>query len=807
MSFASTVVPPEINLRGKLALEIYNKALTEGKTSVRRVPVMLIGQDHSGKTSLKKSLQGIPFNPDEDSTIGIDVDPAYFKVTTEIWKTGESDQATSSATPISFDHQVARLVVNDLRKETFVREGGSVKTMQPSDKPLVDTVSSSAHVSSDVPISPHFSAKLTKNVPSNEKPGEDAESIQASKDSRLRDRKDVPDASVQEKLNRNDRIEGHSPRVPDEIATLIKKILQDVEEMEDEEDIYSVLWDFGGQSVYYATHPLFLTAKAMYLLVCDLSRDPQGEAKTVAKQGMSTRIEDSWDAKTNLAHLNFWMTSISSLASEDEHHQRHPGPESGVLPETLPPVFLVCTHADEPFREANPFSLALELLHALQEKPYKTQLCEDVFVVNNRISGLGEGCSEVARLRSKILAAAKELPQMKEVIPVKWLKYEKALQTTKKEGYECISLEMAKQIASDVCNINDDQEMLTLLNFLHDQRILIHFDDTDLLNKLVVLDPQWLVDVFKKVITVKPYHREKKEIRTLWKKLETEGILEERLLHHVWSPLLDQETADSLIEIMEKFCLLCPRSTSDASCGKQYLVPSMLMSHPPQDVINLITSAQIPSFFIKFESGLVPPGLFPRLVLQFLQWGKDEYWSQENPQLFLNFARFFTSGDEDCSVILLCHSSYIEVVVHRGNFSPELAGGLKSTMNISADNHHDTFEASCARAVRRQLGLLLECMRKEFCWMRNMKYEVRFMCPVCCQGGSVKYCCTHHKKACTQEECLHFWSEFDLRSDKQVIRCRRCPTVQNDRVKVKGFSPWFATPGGEVNTHASTFDP
>ena len=299
MSFASTVVPPEINLRGKLALEIYNKALTEGKTSVRRVPVMLIGQDRSGKTSLKKSLQGIPFNPDEDSTIGIDVDPAYFKVTTEIWKTGESDQATSSATAISFDHQVARLVVNDLKKETFVREGGSVKPMQPSDKPLVDTVSSSAHVSSDVPSSPHFSAKLTKNAPSNEKPGEDAESIQASKDSRLRDRNDVPDASVQEKPNRNDRIEGHSPRVPDEIATLIKKSLQDVEKMEDEEDIYSVLWDFGGQSVYYETHPLFLTAKAMYLLVCDLSRDPHGEAKPVTKQGMSTRIEDSWDAKTN----------------------------------------------------------------------------------------------------------------------------------------------------------------------------------------------------------------------------------------------------------------------------------------------------------------------------------------------------------------------------------------------------------------------------------------------------------------------------------------------------------------------------
>ena len=56
-------------------MEAYNKALTEGKAYVKRVPIMLIGQDHSGKTSLKKSLIGKPFNPDEDSTIGIDVDP------------------------------------------------------------------------------------------------------------------------------------------------------------------------------------------------------------------------------------------------------------------------------------------------------------------------------------------------------------------------------------------------------------------------------------------------------------------------------------------------------------------------------------------------------------------------------------------------------------------------------------------------------------------------------------------------------------------------------------------------------------
>ena len=147
---------------------------------------------------------------------------------------------------------------------------------------------------------------------------------------------------------------------------------------------------------------------------------------------------------------------------------------------------------------------------------------------------------------------------------------------------------------------------------------------------MVVLDLQWLVDVFKMVITVRPYGYKEREFKELWRKLETTGILEEPLLEHVWGPLLKQrETSESLIAIMEKFSLLCPWPSSDASCSKQYLVPSMLMSHPPQEIKNLVASAQIPSLFLKFESVQIPPSFFPRLVLQFFQWCTEDisYWS------------------------------------------------------------------------------------------------------------------------------------------------------------------------------------
>lgn len=71
-----------------MVLETYKRAFAEGTSCDKRVAVILIGQDRSGKTSLKKSLRGEPFNPDEESTIGIEADPSHLKVSTEIWKTG-----------------------------------------------------------------------------------------------------------------------------------------------------------------------------------------------------------------------------------------------------------------------------------------------------------------------------------------------------------------------------------------------------------------------------------------------------------------------------------------------------------------------------------------------------------------------------------------------------------------------------------------------------------------------------------------------------------------------------------------------
>ena len=76
---------------------------------------MLIGQDRAGKTSLKKSFLGLPFDPNEQSTDGIEVDPSKFEVDVDQVKNW---QRTDEKLSISqFANDLARMVAEKLEEE------------------------------------------------------------------------------------------------------------------------------------------------------------------------------------------------------------------------------------------------------------------------------------------------------------------------------------------------------------------------------------------------------------------------------------------------------------------------------------------------------------------------------------------------------------------------------------------------------------------------------------------------------------------------------------------------------------------
>ena len=244
-------VPPEILARGPAALEAYNQALAEGKTSVKRVPIMLIGQDRAGKTSLKKSLKGISFDPEEDSTVGIVVDPSLFKVTTETWRTGTTENDQNAEEASSFVNHISMWIVDNLKER---RNSTQVEADTEENESTLDSEIT------EIPSEPRSTEQLS-----------DAEKAEISSEPRTMSSRDEPQVSPYAlEQNQEDEFDSPTPCVPEEVATKTETLLEGGWE-DNREDVYSTLWDFAGQLVYYVTHPLFLTARAIYCLVYDLS--------------------------------------------------------------------------------------------------------------------------------------------------------------------------------------------------------------------------------------------------------------------------------------------------------------------------------------------------------------------------------------------------------------------------------------------------------------------------------------------------------------------------------------------------------
>ena len=113
--FSDSTVPLEIRGRGPRAEAAFQKAMQNGRVKVYRGRIMFLGQDRAGKTSLKKSLLGMPFNPEEESTVGVEVDPSKCEVDVHQAKNWEPTKRKKLEVT-EFVEDIARLITRDLNE-------------------------------------------------------------------------------------------------------------------------------------------------------------------------------------------------------------------------------------------------------------------------------------------------------------------------------------------------------------------------------------------------------------------------------------------------------------------------------------------------------------------------------------------------------------------------------------------------------------------------------------------------------------------------------------------------------------------
>ncbi|XP_022096049.1 uncharacterized protein LOC110982143 isoform X2 [Acanthaster planci] len=637
------------------AKEAFKKALEDGSKEVHRTRLMIVGQERVGKTSLMKNLTHQSFNRNELSTEGItsslvcNIDIKHATCTS--WRLHQ--EGGVSHDPTSFKEEYEQCMASEV--DFNIQQGiiedfaafyeqlmwNSIDFVQPGKESSEEQATIEEESSEEQTTIEEESSEEQTTIEEESSEEQKTREKNSSKEQKTMEKESSEEQAIMEK----DLTEKHTP-VPAEADKIkVKKLRQRQASGGAEEPIVLSIWDFAGQDLYYTTHQTFLSSRAIYVIVFNLCHDLD---KPVPHPDCSTnpQAQSAW-TMTPLQYLDFWMQSVYTYTKENAspHHVR--------LDQKSPPIFLVGTHRNsvggedisDQERKLLINDKFTRIRQELCNKPYWRFMVNSFYAIENSLPY----SRKISHLRDHIESVARKEPYMGEEIPLRWLLFDRNKMTKVakniKRGTETPVLTL-KQI-KDAFGIEDETELLTMLKFYHDLGHIIYFggdgdQKSQALKDVVILDPQWLIDVFKKVITVTPPQRQMTDHVKSWNRLKEDGILEDILIDYMWQDLLPKKQA--LLDIMDKFDLLCERIEEGKKTHQaiSYYVPSMLQRRT--SVSQLEDSEHASVFFVDFQ-GFLPDGLFHRLVVRALRWSQNR--GGTNPVLHYDRGSFYVDDQHE----------------------------------------------------------------------------------------------------------------------------------------------------------------
>ena len=83
----------------------------------------------------------------------------------------------------------------------------------------------------------------------------------------------------------------------------------------------------------------------------------------------------------------------------------------------------------------------------------------------------------------------------------RWFNFEKVIEALVAKNVYHMNVAQLQSYAKLVCFVDDDDQFHTMLTFYHDLGMIIKHRNT------VILKVQWLIDLFKKLITIPPFDK------------------------------------------------------------------------------------------------------------------------------------------------------------------------------------------------------------------------------------------------------------------------------------------------------------
>ena len=203
------------------------------------------------------------------------------------------------------------------------------------------------------------------------------------------------------------------------------------------------IWDFGGQDFMHATHPLFFSARCVYVLVLNVRHTYE-----------QNRVE-------------YWLRTIRAFGGDS-------------------PVVVVGNHAD-----AQGHLLDLPQNRLQREFPNILAFVQTSAAENSGID----------RLRAALEQAVESLPHVRVLFAASHLRVKEALEQEKARR-DIIPYERYAELCA-AQGIDDPGDQATLLELLHDLGVVLDFRDEhgEPLSREGILNPNWVTEAVYRLIT------------------------------------------------------------------------------------------------------------------------------------------------------------------------------------------------------------------------------------------------------------------------------------------------------------------